>query len=367
MKQSELCILSLDAGGTNFVFSAIRNGKQVDESISIPSHANDLTKSLESIISGFKQLAQQVNNQFHAISFAFPGPADYENGIIGDLGNLPAYRGGVALGPLLEKQFNVPVFINNDGDLFTFGEACAGALPQVNQKLKALGSTKQYKNLIGMTLGTGFGLGVVNDGKMLRGDNSMPAEVWLLRNFPDNSYNIEESISIRGIIRNYQQVSLTYESISPLEIYKIAKGKMPGNQNAAIMAYARFGESLGDTMASLISLFDANLVIGGGISGAWDLFMPAALRAMQRTNFVTPEKQIVPRLTHQIFNLEDDASLVKFANGEQKEIKIPFSDESINYDKIPRVGIIKSQLGTSNAVSLGAYHYAVSKLLSDKI
>jgi len=361
MKQSEFCILSLDAGGTNFVFSAIKNEKQIGESIKIPSHGDNLDKSLQSIISGFEQLANQVENRFHAISFAFPGPSDYEHGIIGDLGNLPAYRGGVALGPMLENHFKVPVFINNDGDLFTFGEAFAGALPKINEKLKTLSSTKHYKNLIGITLGTGFGLGVVNERKMLRGDNSMPAEVWLLKNFPDNTYNIEESISIRGIIRNYHQENRSNESITPLEVYKIATGDMPGNKAAAIKAYEQFGESLGDAMASLISLFDANLVIGGGLAGAWDLFMPSAMKAM-KSEFITPEGQKIPRLTHQVFNLEDDKAFAAFAAGEQTEIQIPYSNERMNYDKMPRVGIIKSQLGTSNAVSLGAYHFAISKL-----
>ena len=50
-----------------------------------------------------------------AISFAFPGPADYKRGIIGDLGNLPSLRGGIALGPMLEAEFGIPVFINNGG------------------------------------------------------------------------------------------------------------------------------------------------------------------------------------------------------------------------------------------------------------
>ena len=79
-----------------------------------------------------------------AISFAFPGPADYPNGIIGGyLPNLPSLRDGVALGPFLEEKFGVPVFINNDGDLYAYGEALGGVLPQVNAKLEYLGSSKR--------------------------------------------------------------------------------------------------------------------------------------------------------------------------------------------------------------------------------
>ena len=59
-----------------------------------------------------------------AISFAFPGPADYPNGIIGGwLPNFPSFRDGVALGPFLQEKFGVPVFINNGGDLFAYAFA----------------------------------------------------------------------------------------------------------------------------------------------------------------------------------------------------------------------------------------------------
>ena len=112
-----------------------------------------------------------------AISFAFPGPADYPAGIIGDLPNLPAFRGGVALGPMLEAKFGLPVFINNDGDLFAYGEATAGFLPWVNDQLAQAGSPRRFENLVGVTLGTGFGGGIVRRGELLTGDNSMAAEI----------------------------------------------------------------------------------------------------------------------------------------------------------------------------------------------
>ena len=66
----------------------------------------------------------------------------------------------------LEDKFGVPVFINNDGDLFAYGEALGGVLPEVNAKLEALGSNKRYKNMIGYTFGTGFGVGMIVDGKL---------------------------------------------------------------------------------------------------------------------------------------------------------------------------------------------------------
>jgi glucokinase len=117
-----------------------------------------------------------------AISFAFPGPADYANGIIDNSNNLPAFQGGVPLKSILEEEFGLPVYINNDGDLFAYGEALGGILPEINAQLEASGSPKRYKNLFGFTLGTGFGGGFVSNGQLITGDNVTAAEVWLFSN-----------------------------------------------------------------------------------------------------------------------------------------------------------------------------------------
>ncbi|MDD4148599.1 MAG: ROK family protein, partial [Bacteroidales bacterium] len=113
-----MLILTLDAGGTNFVFSAIKDGEFVGEKIILPSNGDNLELCLSGIVEGFRSLQKSNDQAIDAISFAFPGPAEFSKGIIGDLFNLTGFRGGVALGPMLEAKFKVPVFINNDGDLY---------------------------------------------------------------------------------------------------------------------------------------------------------------------------------------------------------------------------------------------------------
>ena len=110
-------VLTLDAGGTKFAFNAVQSEKEIIEPVILSAKGENLTAILNSIIEGFRQVQSKIPGKPAAISFAFPGPADYENGIIGDLQNLPAFRGGVALGPMLAGKFGVPVYINNDGDL----------------------------------------------------------------------------------------------------------------------------------------------------------------------------------------------------------------------------------------------------------
>jgi glucokinase len=167
--------MTLDAGGTNFVFTAIQSNHEIVKPITLPSAADNLDRCLRTIVHGFTRVEKVLPEKPTAISFAFPGPADYRAGIVGDLGNLPAFRGGVALGPMLRNHFGLPVFLNNDGDLFAYGEAIAGLLPYVNEKLEASSSPKRYRTLLGITLGTGLGGGLVHEGNLFLGDNGAAA------------------------------------------------------------------------------------------------------------------------------------------------------------------------------------------------
>lgn len=80
-------VLTLDAGGTNFVFSAIQGNNEMISPISLPAVSDNLDECLEVLVKGFDRVIAAISVPPVAISFAFPGPADYKNGIIGDLPN----------------------------------------------------------------------------------------------------------------------------------------------------------------------------------------------------------------------------------------------------------------------------------------
>jgi glucokinase len=356
-------VLTLDAGGTNFVFSAVQSDREVVEPVTLPSNAHDLKLCLETIVEGFTKVKEKAPLAPAAISFAFPGPADYPNGIIGGLGNLPAFKqGGVALGPMLEDRFGVPVFLNNDGDLFAFGEAIAGFLPWANGLLADAGSPKRFRNLFGATFGTGFGGGIVQDGRLWIGDNSGGGEIWLFRNKLDPTSNIEEAVSIRAIRRVYaQKAKIAAETApEPKDIFAIGKGEKPGHREGAIEAFRRMGEAAGDAIASAITLVDGLVVIGGGLTGAADLFVPALVAEM-RSSFETPSGRI-PRLEVKTFNLDDPADRAAFVKGASREVVVPGSGRTVAYDPLKRIGVGLSRLGTSRAVALGAYAFALAEL-----
>src|SRR5208283_7725 len=356
-------VMTLDAGGTNLKFSAIRGNQVLVGPISIPSEADDLARCLGNIVRGFDNVRHALPAPPVAISFAFPGPADYPAGIIGDLGNLPAFRGGVALGPMLQEVFHLPVFINNDGDLFAYGEAIAGFLPYVNSLLEKAHSLKRFHNLLGVTLGTGFGGGIVHNGELFMGDNSGAGEIWLMRNKVDPSVNAEEGASIRAVQRVYaEQSGIAFDQApAPKEIFAIGAGKAKGNASAALEAYRRLGEVVGDALANALTLIDGLAVIGGGLSGAHSLFLPALVSEMNG-KYHLPGGKSFPRLEVNVYNLEDAGELDIFLTGAKKEIAVPGKAGNVQYDPLRRTGVGISKLGTSQAVAIGAYAFAFHAL-----
>jgi glucokinase len=361
-KNDKRIILTLDAGGTNFVFQAMQGLEPITEPVILPSLGNDLNASLKSITEGFELLKRKINKDPAAISFAFPGPADYSKGIIGDLGNLSAYRGGVPLGPLLENHFKTPVFINNDGDLFSLGESIAGFLPFINNLLIKAGSSRIYKNLIGVTIGTGLGGGIVVNNNLLLGDNSAATEIWLLRDKSNNNQNAEESVSIRGVKNFYaENCRIKFEDApEPLEIFEIAVKKRPGNFWGGIVAYYKMGEALGEVLANVLTIIDGLIVIGGGLSGASELFLPAVVKEMN-SEFELNNKKI-KRLESEVFNLEDEKGLGNFLKGTEKELSFPGINKKLLYDPYKKTGVGITRIGTSKAISIGACAFALNKL-----
>lgn len=359
-------VLTLDAGGTNFVFSAIQANQEIVEPFNLPANASDLNICLDTLVKGFAKLidilkSKELENPV-AISFAFPGPADYKNGVIGDLPNFPAFRGGVALGPYLQERFNIPVYINNDGNLFAYGEALAGALPQINNTLKEKNCYRRYNNLIGITFGTGFGSGVVINNELLTGDNGCSGDIWVFRNKLNPDMIAEENVSIRAVVREYNKmVGIADENITPKDIFDIAEGKKKGDKEAAIKSFKLLGEVAGDAIAHMLTFVDGVIVLGGGIIGAAKYIVPAMKDEMQ-SKLATFSGLSFDRLQMKIYDLNNDLDNKNFFTDKSNKVIVPNSNKEVRYNSLKQAAIVVSSIGANNAISLGAYSYALSEL-----
>ena len=355
-------VITLDAGGTNLVFGAMRGCEYISEPVVYPSNAHDLDLCLDTMVKGFHEVIDSLDEKPVAISFAFPGPADYPNGIIGGyLPNFPSFREGVALGSFLENEFGIPVFINNDGDLFAYGEALCGALPDINHRLEEAGSNKRYRNLIGYTFGTGFGVGIVVNGKLNRGDNSC-VETFCLPHKTKSGIIVEEGVAVRAIKRVYAEESGDYgHTFEPKEICEIADGNRNGDVEAARKAFAEFGATAGDAIAIAAQLIDGIIVIGGGITAARRWFFPSLLREL-RGDLATIGGDTVKRVQMEVFDLDNEEEFKLFAAGNSRKINVRGTDKWVEYDDMKRIGVTFSRLGASRAISAGAYAFALSKI-----
>ncbi len=360
MNTENFNVLTLDVGGTNLVFGRVENGVIRKEQLTLPAQAETLEDFIKKLFFGFETVASKSQHPVDAISFSFPGPADYTSGIIGDLENLPFFRGGVPLKKILENRFKLPVFINNDGDLFALGEALHGFLPEINMDAPVV-----YKNLLGVTLGTGFGGGIVSGGTLFPGDNSATGEINRMSSFADKTKSVEETLSKRGIRFLYAQNAgiEPEQSPEPADIYKIAAGEQEGNKEAARNAWKTFGEVLGDALANAVTLLDCCVVIGGGISGAWPLFLQHAVNHMNGL-LKKNDGGSVQRMEVFAYNWENDDCRNDFLKNEARTLPVLYSDETVVYRETKKIAVGISKLGTAGAVALGAYDFAKENMMN---
>ena len=162
----------------------------------------------------------------------------------------------------------------------------------------------------------------------------------------------------RGYAR---EAGLTFdEAPQPYDIFKIAQGEQAGNKEAALKAWDELTTVLADVLGNGLRFTDGLVVIGGGLSGAWPVFMPMLIRKMNEPYHVNGSN--IPRMETEVFNLMDTEDLKRFTEKSGKMVKVPFSDQEVWYDPSKRVGVGISTLGTSSAVAVGAYAFAMQKL-----
>lgn len=199
-------------------------------------------------------------------------------------------------------------------------------MPKINGLLHENSIEREYKNLIGITLGTGFGGGVVVNNQICLGDNSAAGEIWLTRNYLHPKSIAEESVSTRGIQRVYSKLSGDKIEKTPLDIYEIAKGKIMGDKEAALQAFKELATVMAESLANAITLLDAPVVIGGGVSGAAEFIVPQLISHFKST--ISDQGAAKPRVIAEVFNMDDPESLKQFLNSDSQYVQVPLAIKS---------------------------------------
>lgn len=198
---------------------------------------------------------------------ALPGPFDYQRGIamFEGVGKFEALH-GVDVGAALMAGLPGPpgsVTFLNDAEAFLLGEWRFGAVVG-NDPCTAI------------TLGTGIGSAFLADGEIRQRGTGVPIEgrLDLLR---VAGQPLEDVVSARAIERDYRRLT----GVTPRDIAEIAKEARGGGEVAAAVLRSAF-EQLGAVLRPWLQDFRAKaLVVGGSMTGSWDLIGPALLDGMR--------------------------------------------------------------------------------------
>jgi len=253
--------IGIDLGGTN-----IRGGLVSEDNLSsILSQKINASGSVDEVLKDLFSLVDQlISPSIKAIGIGVPGLVDTENGIVYDVVNIPSWK-KVPLGQLLGDRYRLPVFINNDANCFALGEFY-------------FGKGKGYDSMIGLTIGTGLGSGIIIHKKLYAGRNGGAGEFGMI-DYLDKY--VEYYASGQFFTNVYQTDGET--------VFKKAK---EGNEEAMGM-YEEMGSHLGNAIKTILYALDVELIIlGGSVRHAYPYFKKSLWQSLESFAFQNEVKNL---------------------------------------------------------------------------
>lgn len=258
-------VIGIDIGGTTINGVRVRNQRQVGQADRKTRADRPLGEILDTLKSLITELMEPETS---GIGIGIPGILDLAEGRVVSINNIPSFE-GLAIKSILEEEFGLPVKINNDANCFALGEAIFGA-------------GKPFRNLVGITLGTGVGGGLIIDGKIYSGNHAAAGEFGLL------NYRGDQFEAYGG------------SSYFEREYYKPAhwfyEQAQKGDRDAK-QVFLNYGEHLFEGLKSAIYILAPEaIILGGSISKAFEFFSPALEQKLASFPYpaLTENMQILP-------------------------------------------------------------------------
>jgi glucokinase len=234
-------VLGVDVGGTNIRAGLIDNNALIRvESMKLKKHGTEqeIIDDLNFIIKKF------ISEKIEAIGIGVPSLVDAEKGIVYDATNIPAWK-KVNLKERIEAGNKIPVYIDNDANCFVMGE-------------KYFGEAKNYKNIVGLIIGTGLGSGLILNNHLYSGNNNGAGEFGMI---PYKDHNFEYYCSGQFFINEF--------GFKGEEIFQQAE---LGDEKA-LNIFAQLGNHLGEAVKTILFAVDPEIIVlGGSVSKSYKYF-----------------------------------------------------------------------------------------------
>lgn len=243
-------IIGIDLGATT-----IKGGLVEGQHIIAEETANTRAKEGGDItLNALKEVIRKlITDKTHAIGIGVPSVVDRGKGIVYHVQNIKNWE-EVHLKSILEKEFNIPVYIDNDANCFAKGE-------------RIYGLGKDFENFVGITLGTGVGGGIIQKGSLLSDANCGSGE------FGEIPY-------LHGILEQYCGsffFSNTYNTTG----YEVSQQAAQGDKKA-LEIMREYGKHIAVLVKMIVLTVDPQAIIfGGAIANSLHLFEESMYENLQ--------------------------------------------------------------------------------------
>jgi len=279
--------IGVDLGGTKVKAGIEFNGEIIHQNTVFLQEKESMSATLTQLFDLIRPLTQ---HPIGSIGIGVPSVVDVEKGIVYNVANIPSWE-KVALRDILEEEFNIPVYVNNDANCFSLGE-------------HRYGVAQNYNSVVGMTIGTGLGSGIIIDNQLYNGANCGAGEIGLL---PYREHNLE-----------YYAGSNFFEAIHGTTALLVSNAALDGDK-LALRLWHEFGVHLGFAIKAAMYTYDPEaIVLGGSIAKAYPFFEAGMREALE--DFAYPETL---RRINILQSQNDDIALLGAAALVSQEAKIP--------------------------------------------
>ena len=278
-------VLALDIGGTKLAVGLLTADGEVLSSVMVPTEPTATPDEVLATLSAMSETAVREArvrwSDLRGVGVSFGGPVDFPSGKTVTCHHLPGWE-GVPLRDLISQQTSLPVVMDNDANAAALGETVFGA-------------AKGCEHVLYVTVSTGIGAGLVLNGQVHRGANSMAGELGHTLVVPDGPAcscgrrGCLEAVAAGPAIARAAREALvgdepsSLRSLGPDQLTAKDVADAAPSDALAARVIAQAGEYLGLALASAVNLANPQIVvIGGGVSQAGDCLFTPIRETMQR-------------------------------------------------------------------------------------
>ena len=285
-------LMGLDIGGTKCAVITGLLNEQGDIAIEA-REAFSTPKTQEEAIQHLGDLAEKMTagREIAAIGISAGNPMDAEKGMLLNPPNLPGWT-GISMTDRMTERFRAPARMENDAN------ACALAEYR-------LGAGKGCSNMVFLTFGTGFGAGLVLDGRLYRGTTGCAGELghWRLSEYGPSGYgklgSFEGFCSGGGMAQLAQTVAHRYiqngapPAYQAFDVKTVAQAARAGDP-AALEVFDICGKRLGQGLALVCDLLDVERIVLGSIYARCEDLLVKPMREVLERETLPNTTRILP-------------------------------------------------------------------------